>query len=177
MPGAVRSNPLLAVIDEILRLQGCFEDLFAEVAGASSLSTLQKLVLFAVFDAPVPPTVPQIGRNLDRPRQVVLRVVNEMVELGLLEKEPNPHHKRAMLLIPSDKALEMKRLAEERAAATARAFLATISESKCEGLASELRALREALEAHVESEGLAEQSRSEASPPIRSALTLLEKLA
>ena len=177
MDGTVRSNPLLAVIDEILRLQSCFEDLFSEVSNASELSTLQKLVIFAVFDAPTPPTVPQIGRNLGHPRQVIQRVVNELVREGLLEKAPNPHHKRAMLLLPTEKADKMKRQAEERAFDTAEAFLGNFSARRCESLTGELKMLREALESYVQEKAEAVGQTGEPSPSISSALAFLERLS
>ena len=176
MDGTVRSNPLLAVIDEILRLQNCFEDLFSEVSNASSLSTLQKLVIFAVFDAPTPPTVPQVGRNLGHPRQVIQRVVNELVREGLLEKAPNPHHKRAMLLLPTEKADKMKRQAEERAFDTAEAFLGNFSAQRCDSLTGELKVLREALEAYVQEKTAPVRPTGDASQPLSSALALLERL-
>lgn len=176
MTGNVRANALLAVIDEILRLQNCFEDLFGELSEASSMSTLQKLVLFAVFEAPVPPTVPQIGRDLGHPRQVIQRIANELVDADILEKVPNPHHKRAMLLVPTAKADAMKRQAEERAFETAEAFLGEFSAHRCADLTGELKALREALEGYVKSRGLAVRTGSEADVPARSAFALLERL-
>jgi len=177
MTGSVSGNPLLAVIDEILRLQSCFEDLFGEVSNASSLSTLQKLVLFSVFDSPAPPTVPQVGRNLGHPRQVIQRVANELVDAGLLEKVPNPHHKRAMLLVPTDRAHAMKRQAEERAFETAEAFLGTVSARRCHGLTGELRALREAIEGYTQDRDTPVRGRIDGLQPAIGTLALLERLA
>jgi DNA-binding MarR family transcriptional regulator len=177
MGGTVTSNPFLAVIDEILRLQNRFEDLFADLSEASHLSTLQKLVIFAVFEAPVPQTVPQIGRDLGHPRQVIQRIANELVDEGLLEKAPNPHHKRAMLLLPTEKAQDMKRQAEARAFETADAFLSNFSARRCEDLAGELGALRQALEAYIDREGLAAKPRSEPATKTTGALALLERFA
>lgn len=176
MSGAATGNPLLAVIDEMLRLQSCFEVLFAEVSSASSLSTLQKLVVFAVFDAPTPPTVPQIGRDLGHPRQVVQRVVNELVNAGLLEKAPNPHHKRASLLTPTDKAQKMKREAEARAFDTAEAFLGTINATRCYNLTGELKALRQAIEAYTQDTASGGKVADMADHRAGSPLTLIEKL-
>lgn len=174
--GNVRSNSLLAVIDEILRLQNCFEDLFGELSEASSMSTLQKLVLFAVFEAPVPPTVPRIGRDLGHPRQVIQRIVNELVDGGILEKLPNPHHKRAVLLVPTQKAQAMKSHAENQAHATAESFLGNFSADRCASLTGELKALREALEAHVREQGLPVRDAGDGGTAPISTFALLEKL-
>jgi DNA-binding MarR family transcriptional regulator len=144
---AIKSNLLLSIVDEILRLQSCFENIFADLESLSGLSTLQKLVLSCVLDSPVPPTVPQIGRNLDRPRQVIQRIANELVCEGLIDKAPNPHHRRASLLVPTPAALALARQAEDRAAKTTRAFLGRIDAERCCALTGELRELREAIEA------------------------------
>ncbi|WP_052223074.1 MarR family winged helix-turn-helix transcriptional regulator [Novosphingobium malaysiense] len=177
MGGQVTSNPFLAVIDEILRLQSCFEDLFAELSDASNMSTLQKLVLFAVFEAPVPPTVPQIGRDLGHPRQVIQRIANELVDQDLLERAPNPHHKRALLLLPTEKAQDMKRQAETRAFETADAFLSNFSVERCDDLAGELGALRHALEWYIDRKGLAVKIRGEPATKTAATLALLERFA
>ncbi len=142
-----KPNILLAIVDEVLRLQSCFENVFADLKSLSGLSTLQKLVLSCVLDSPVPPTVPQIGRNLDRPRQVIQRVAKELAREGLLETAPNPHHRRALLLVPTPAALELARQAEERATETTRSFLGKVNAKRCRALTDELRDLREALEA------------------------------
>lgn len=172
MTGPVSANnPLLGVIDELLRMQGCFESLFSNVPEGASLTTLQKMVLFAVFEAPVPPTVPQIGRELGHPRQVIQRIVNEMVAADILEKHENPHHKRAMLLLPTTRARAMKEQAEARALETADAFLGQFNVARCLSLKGELKGLREALEAYVK-----ERGGSELSHEPRSTFALLERL-
>jgi DNA-binding MarR family transcriptional regulator len=107
MTQAINANALHAVINEVLRLQGRFETLFADVHSGPRLSTLQMLVLSAVIKARVPLTVPQIGRNLGYPRQAIQRAANDLVESGLLTKAPNPHHKRAVLLMPTPLARRM----------------------------------------------------------------------
>ena len=141
-----KPNVLLAIVDEILRLQSCFENVFANLRCLSGLSTLQKLVLSCVLDSPAPPTVPQIGRNIDRPRQAVQRAANELVREGLVEKAANPHHRRASLLVPTPAALALAKQAEDRATETAKVFLGMVSAERCHALTSELRDLREALE-------------------------------
>lgn len=165
-----KPNLLLAIVDEVLRLQSCFENVFADLKCLSGLSTMQKLVLSCVLDSPVPPTVPQIGRNLDRPRQIIQRVANELVREGLLEKAPNPHHLRASLLVPTPAALELARQAEERATHTTRAFLGKVNAERCHALTAELRQLREALEALTPIEVLRER-------PSAPALTMTGALA
>ncbi|HEV7307711.1 MarR family winged helix-turn-helix transcriptional regulator [Ensifer sp.] len=46
-------------------------------------------------------TVPEAGRRLSMKRQFVLRVVNGLIDKHLLEKQPNPEHRRAYLCAPT----------------------------------------------------------------------------
>lgn len=149
MSATIRSDPLLSLIEELLRLRSRFEMLFENVHDDSSLSTLQMLIMFSVFEAPTPPTVPQVGRNLGHPRQVIQRAANELVEAGILQTAPNPHHKRAKLLVPTAKAHKMKREAEERAIEIAGSVLDKISARRCSTLTKDLRALRQDIDKHI----------------------------
>jgi DNA-binding MarR family transcriptional regulator len=108
------------------------------------------LVLSATFDSRVPPTVPQIGRNLGYARQLVQRVVNELVEEGLIQTVPNPHHKRAVLLEPTEEAHAIKRQAENFARHTSDSFLKTFSRKRCKELIGELQALRQAINEYTQ---------------------------
>ena len=150
----LKAHRLFAIIDEMLRVKSCFEALFADVQSASDLSTLQKLVLTCILDAPAPLTVPQIGRNLGNPRQVVQRIANELEEKGLIRKAENPHHRRALLLVPTPQLQAMRRQAEDRAKSAARDMLRAISVDQCDRLAIDLRALRTSLEAYSSSQSM-----------------------
>ena len=171
MKSAEDAGILLSVIDEVLRLQRSFEVLFADVRGASHLTTLQKLVLSATFDSRVPPTVPQVGRNLGYPRQLIQRAVNELVDDGLIRTIPNPHHKRAVLLEPTDKAYAIKRQAEVLANRTSDAFLKTFGRNRCKGLIGELQTLRQAIKEYTKAEKL-----PSAAPPGHSTTNILALL-
>lgn len=143
---SAKAQSLFAIIDEMLRVNSCFETLFAEMQSASGLSTLQKLVLHAVLVAPESMTVPQVGRDTGHPRQVVQRIVNELVEQGLIIRAENPRHRRAALLVPTEKAIAMRDQAERRAIATARDVLGDYSLDQCKALADDLGTLRRVME-------------------------------
>jgi DNA-binding MarR family transcriptional regulator len=153
-----KANILFSIIDEVLRLQNCFEDLFDDIRSLSHLTTLQKLVLFAALDSPAPLTVPQLGRNVGHSRQVVQRIVNELEKDGLLEKAENPHHRRALLLVPTAKANKLRMLAEKRAIESAAAFLGTVNAERCDALTAELRNFRIALEDYTQTDSRATAS-------------------
>src|SRR6267142_768778 len=70
------SNPLVCLVDEVMRLQGRFKSIFAVSDGVTGLPSMELTVLTAVVEAAGAPTVPQIGRSLGRPRQVIQRAAN-----------------------------------------------------------------------------------------------------
>lgn len=48
-----------------------------------------------------PLTVPQAARRLSMKRQFVLRIVNGLIDKRILERQPNPEHRRAYLCSPT----------------------------------------------------------------------------
>ena len=149
MAAPLKSHPLIAVVDEISRLRGRLRDLFEDVEYAPGLSRLQSMVLAAALEAPVPPTVPQIGRSLGHPRQVVQRAANDLVDAGLLEKADNPDHKRASLLVATDKARALKQQSDRAALVLADDVMRDFGKAESEELAATLREFRQFLEARL----------------------------
>lgn len=49
-----------------------------------------------------PASVPEIGRVLLLPRQMIQRVVDQAADLGLVTAEPNPAHRRSSLIVLTD---------------------------------------------------------------------------
>jgi DNA-binding MarR family transcriptional regulator len=143
------SNPLVCLSDEVMRLQGRLKSIFAGSNGAMGLPSMELTVLTAVVEAQSAPTVPQIGRSLGRPRQVIQRAANALIDAGLIEATSNPHHKRAPLLLPTRRGKEVKRKVDARAIKAANAFLRGIDAARCSRLAEDLRELRGDIEAHV----------------------------
>jgi DNA-binding MarR family transcriptional regulator len=64
-------------------------------------------VLSTVARADRPETVANIGRLMGLTRQAVQRVVNDMMQAGLLESTINPHHKRAVLVCTTPRGREI----------------------------------------------------------------------
>lgn len=143
----LQSNPLMQLVDEVSRLQGRVGSLFEEVQAASGLKPMKDLVLTAVFEAASPPTVPQIGRSLGHPRQVIQRAVNDLVDEGFIQRLPNPDHKRAPLLTVTTKGADVKDRTDAIALSIADAFLEGHDARQYSSLAGELREVRRAIEA------------------------------
>lgn len=143
------SHPIILLIDEVLRLSPRLRTIFAGVTSAVGLSAMETTVLSAVIDARTAPTVPQIGRSLGHPRQVIQRAANALIEKGLIDTAPNPHHKRAPLLLPTERGCAVKREADQCAMAQADALLDSLDADKCIRLGRELRELRGEIEAYL----------------------------
>lgn len=112
-------HPLVGLSDELIRLGGRMKATFAGARREEGLGDSEMSVLSAVVEAERPPTVPQIGRSYGQPRQLIQRAANSLMVSGLIEAAPNPDHKRAVLLRPTEKGLTLKRRIDARADAIA----------------------------------------------------------
>jgi DNA-binding MarR family transcriptional regulator len=145
-------NPLVELIDEIVRVNGRLRSVFASVNAQSGLLAMETTVLTAVVESHVAPTVAQIGRSLGNPRQVIQRAANALIAAGLIETALNPHHKRAPLLLATRKGKLLKHRADALASEATDALLRSISANKCRRVAGEVRELRSEIEAYLRSE-------------------------
>ncbi|WP_406007661.1 MarR family transcriptional regulator [Streptomyces sp. NBC_00637] len=83
----------------VFRLNGRFLAVAEELAGPAGLTAARWQVLGAVLGDPLP--VSGIARAMGITRQSVQRVADLLVEQGLAEYRPNPAHRRAKLLAPT----------------------------------------------------------------------------
>jgi len=128
--------------DELARVRGRMEALYADTRAETGLSKMELTVLTAVVNADQPPTVAKIGRSLGHPRQVVQRSANRLAELQLISFTDNPHHKRASLIVPTDTGRQVKAADHQRAKAVTDALLARIEEVEFATAANQLHAIR-----------------------------------
>jgi len=75
------------------------------------LTSARWQILGAIARAPHPQPVAWIARNLDAHRQNVQRIVNDLKEQELVSLESNPHHRRALLVVLTDKGRKIYDLA------------------------------------------------------------------
>jgi MarR family len=69
------------------------------------LTSARWQILGAIVRAERPQPVAWIARDLGANRQNVQRVINNLHEAGLIDFEPNPHHRRAQLVVLTDKPM------------------------------------------------------------------------
>ncbi|MFJ7075648.1 MarR family winged helix-turn-helix transcriptional regulator [Streptomyces sp. NPDC098781] len=84
----------------VFRLNGQFLAVAEELARPSGLTAAWWQVLGAVLGEPLP--VSGIARAMGITRQSVQRIADLLVDKGLAEYRPNPAHRRAKLLAPTE---------------------------------------------------------------------------
>ncbi|MFJ3829187.1 MarR family winged helix-turn-helix transcriptional regulator [Streptomyces sp. NPDC090046] len=103
----------------VFRLNGQFLAISEELAKPAGLTAAWWQVLGAVLREPLP--VAGIARSMGITRQSVQRIADLLVAKGLAEYAPNPAHRRAKLLRPTQVGLEaVDRIAPGHAALAAR---------------------------------------------------------
>ncbi|MGW4147328.1 MarR family winged helix-turn-helix transcriptional regulator [Streptomyces albogriseolus] len=122
------------------RLNGQFLAVAEELARPAGLTAARWQVLGAVLQEPLP--VSGIARAMGITRQSVQRVADLLVEQGLAEYRPNPAHRRAKLLAPTEEGrAAVRRIDPGHAAFAARLAKAYREAQGEEGLAEAVRAL------------------------------------
>lgn len=71
------------------------------------LTSARWQILGAIVAAQRSQPVAWLARDLGANRQNVQRIVNDLHEEGLVTFEPNPHHRRAQLVVLSDKGKQV----------------------------------------------------------------------
>src|SRR5882757_8167677 len=97
---------LTGLILAVFRLNGRLLMAGDRLVAGLDLTSARWQVLGAVALAERPQPVSWLARNMGLNRQGVQRIVNEMRDDGLLELEPNPHHRRAHLVVLTKRGKE-----------------------------------------------------------------------
>lgn len=78
------------------------------------LTSARWQVLGAIGYSPAPEPVARLARNMGVHRQGVQRIVNELVKEDFAEFQPNPHHRRANLVVLTARGREAFEQAMQR---------------------------------------------------------------
>lgn len=137
---------LSGLIIEVFRLNG---DLLAAgdvLVGDLGLTSARWQVLGAIALAAAPQPVSHLARNMGLTRQAVQRVVDDMRDAGLVRLEPNPHHRRAMLVTMTERGAAAYRGASERQERWAEGLAADLPAEGIEAAGALLRTLQRRLD-------------------------------
>src|SRR5271165_6011733 len=96
-------DALTELVLEVFRLNGELLAAGDALVGDIGLTSARWQVLGAIALTPVPLPVAHLARNMGLARQSVQRVVGEMRNDGLVQYAPNRHHRRAKLVLLTDK--------------------------------------------------------------------------
>ena len=107
---------LTQLVIEVFRLNGELLAAGDVLVADLGLTSARWQVLGAIAFSPVALPVAHLARNMGLTRQAVQRSVDEMRGDGLIRLEPNPHHRRAMLVTMTASGEAAYRAASERQA-------------------------------------------------------------
>ncbi len=110
------------------------------------LTSARWQVLGAIVAAEQPQPVAWLARDLGANRQNVQRIVNDLQKEGLVAFEPNPHHRRAQLVVLSDKGRAAYSAAMELQSPWVNALSDGLSADDLEAMHRTIIALRAKLE-------------------------------
>ena len=88
---------------DLLRLNTLILTAGNRLVAPLGLTSARWQILGAIVDAERPQPVAWLARNLGANRQNVQRIVNDLRNEELVAFEPNPHHRRAHLVVLTDK--------------------------------------------------------------------------
>ena len=105
-PHTPAGQALTGLILAIFRLNGRLLLAGDRLVAGLELTSARWQVLGAIALAERPQPVAWLARNMGLNRQGVQRIVNEIRDEGLLELQPNPHHRRAHLVVLTKRGKE-----------------------------------------------------------------------
>jgi DNA-binding MarR family transcriptional regulator len=141
------SDVLTDLIIEVFRLNGRLVVAGDALVGDLGLTSARWQVLGALAMAPAPLPVAHIGRNMGLSRQNVQRLVDELAAKDIVRFEDNPHHRRAKLVVMTERGVALYAAASARQAPWAEALGAGLAEAEIAAALAVLRRLRQRLDA------------------------------
>lgn len=98
---------LTGLILDLFRANGLLLTVGDRLVASLGLTSARWQILGAIVDAQRPEPVAWLARNLGANRQNVQRIVNDLERDGLVAFETNPHHRRAQLVVLTDKGRQV----------------------------------------------------------------------
>lgn len=145
---------VVELYDELLRLHGRLLSVSKAMASGTELRSMTRvLVLSSVVSSSEPPTVARIARSLGYTRQAIQRIADELAELGYLEFQDNPHHKKAMQLVATKEGMAAYQRSNDATVGWADRMGTALGEAQLTSTVDTLRQVRRYLEETGRSKG------------------------
>jgi DNA-binding MarR family transcriptional regulator len=103
---------MTALIIEVFRLNGCLLAAGDRLVSKLGLTSARWQVLGAIALSPAPESVARLARNMGLNRQGVQRIVNELAAEEIVAFQENPHHRRAKLVVLTEKGRKVYQAAD-----------------------------------------------------------------
>lgn len=110
----VTGDALTRLLVGVFRLNGALLVAGDRVVADFGLTSAKWQVLSVVANAPTPLPMASIARNMGLTRQGVRQTMADLVVTGLLSLEPNPHHRRAQLVVLTEDGRRVHDIAKSR---------------------------------------------------------------
>lgn len=121
----------------VFAMNGRLIDAGNEMVAHLGLTSAGWQVLAALRYAPEPLPTASIARNMGLTRQAVQRNVDLLTDRGMVNSKPNPHHRRAKLIVLTDTGLDAVRRAERAAAPIDQAIAERVGDQRiCDAVAT-----------------------------------------
>jgi DNA-binding MarR family transcriptional regulator len=137
---------LTELVLEIFRLNGALLAAGDRLVGDIGLTSARWQVMGAAALSPVPLSVAAIARNMGLTRQAVQRVANDLERAGFVRFAPNPHHRRAQLVVLTASGTAAYRAAVARQAPWANRIGAGLDHRRIKAASAVLRAIVQQLD-------------------------------
>lgn len=144
-----RAQHFRSLLDELARMRGRTLGAFREIREGLGIADMETVVLSAVVVAKHPPTVPQIGRSLGHPRQVIQRAADALAARGFVAWQDNSEHKRAKLLVPTDAGRALQEQGDAQGLALAEELTRGLDADLIAQAVSVLHTIRETIEKNL----------------------------
>lgn len=133
------------VVLEIFKLGGLLVNEGDQMADEFGITSARWKIMGAISLAGKPQTVPQIARAMGLTRQAVQRLVDAMYNDGFLEFQTNPDHKRARLIMLSQRGVKSYAQLDKKQIEWAKKCSAKLSKKELDTTLSVLRKVSEYL--------------------------------
>lgn len=140
------ADAVTALILETFRLNGCLLATGDALVRDLGLTSARWQVMGAVAMSPAPLPVARVARNMGLSRQNVQRIVDELEAQGIVGFAPNPHHRRAKLVVLTPRGQDLYAAAAKRQRPWAAALAHGLPERSIAEATAVLREVRRRLE-------------------------------
>jgi len=141
---------MTAMIFDLLKLNSRVLNAGDKLVADLGLTSARWQILGSIAATDRPQPVAWLARDLGAYRQNVQRIINELEKDGLVKFQPNPHHRRAHLVVLTDKGKQTYEAAMELQTPWVNGLADGLAPEEIETVRKVMAVLREKLEGSAE---------------------------